>query len=109
MADSGGYQLLPVFCEGIQKRIGGRIVGLADASQGGEGREKNKKVQFGFSEGAVYDGEKIVRLTITASIEVQLPGDYRLTFDLIAANGNALMNGHANWWTGSAVAPDPPA
>jgi hypothetical protein len=44
----------------------------------------------GFSDGAVYDGGKIVRLTITASIEVQLPGDYRLTFDLIAANGNAL-------------------
>jgi hypothetical protein len=45
----------------------------------------------GFSDSAVYNGDKIARLDITAALEVQLPGIYRLTFDVTAANGKALM------------------
>ncbi len=45
----------------------------------------------GFSDSAVFNGDKIVKLNLTAGIEVSLPGDYRLTFDLTAANGKSLM------------------
>jgi len=44
----------------------------------------------GFSDSAVYDGDKIASLTITAAIKVKSPGSYRLTFNLTAANGNSL-------------------
>ena len=48
----------------------------------------------GFSDEVTEKDGKIARLDIEVKIDVFVAGTYRLTFDLVAANGNSL-SGHA--------------